>query len=132
MNTMIARYLDANAIAALNIAGEGYTDRAAEIILHGERGAFRSDADASMYIMGKLADLVAKANAFGRRIIADHASKRRPGKGIVIVNRRDGKVAVIGYNEYTNDGRNYLKPVVVPSEAEARTRANELWIACEF
>lgn len=121
-------YLSSEDIATLYRSGEARTEKAMTAILTGERGSFRSDADAELYIMNRLASIMTGANAFIGRIVADKVSARKPGKGIAIVARRDGRYAVIPFTEYINDGRAYDLPTVLDTETEARNLANGLWI----
>lgn len=121
-------YLSTEEIATLYRSGEHRTESAATAILTGERSnEFRTDADAELYIMNRLADIMAAATAFVGRIVADKVSTRQPSKGIAIVARKDGRFAVIPFTEYTNDGRTYDLPTLLDTEEQARNLANGLW-----
>lgn len=121
-------YLSSEDITTLYRSGERHTEKAMTAILTGERGNFRTDADADLYIMTTLADIMARARAFVGRIVADNVSARKPSKGIAIVARRDGRYAVIPFTEYTNDGRTYDLPTILDTEDQARNLANGLWV----
>lgn len=121
-------YLSSEDIATLYRSGERHTESAATAILTGERGNFRTDADADLYTMNTLADIMTRARAFVGRIVADNVSARKPSKGIAIVARRDGRYAVIPFTEFTNDGRAYDLPTILDTEDQARNLANGLWV----
>jgi hypothetical protein len=114
-------------LAILDRAGSTYTAQAEKIVLTADRGAFRTEADADLYAMNALATLIARAERFIGRIVAEKVSTRVAGEGIAIVKRRDGRYAVLEFTEYANDGRNYDSPTVLDTEPEARALANGLW-----
>lgn len=128
MNGTLETRINAEDIAILNRAGVNYTERAENIIVHADRSSeFRTEADADMYAMNELANLIAKARDFGGRVVAEYVSKRHPGKGIAIVRRRDGRFAVLVFVEFDNDGRDYTNIGVFNTERQARGIANERW-----
>jgi hypothetical protein len=133
MNGTLENHLTAENIATLNRAGETYTDKSAEAIVTSHRLPGKmSDADVELWLANRLADIIAKAENFIGRIVTESVSKRRPSKGIVIVNRRDDRFGVIEFTEFTNDGRAYEASEVFDTEAEAREAANTLWVSLGY
>jgi len=128
MNTL-ERWIAPSDITLLHTAGEDFISRASDIILHGERGEFRSEADADMFIMQHTGELIETARRFHGRIVADHAATASRGVAVLTSIKHPGRYIVRTYTFYTNDGRTWDTPTYANTEAEARADANEVWAA---
>lgn len=117
-------------VKTLVTAGELYTDAINDAI--NDAVYIQNEADADLWLGSRISDVLSAAHKFTSRIIADHESTRVPGRGVIVMRRKDGRYAAVPYTAYINDGRSYGKATITDTEDSAREAANNIWISRSY